>query len=89
MEIPFVDLRGTARRPARRYRGRLPCGAGQLHLHRRTAGGLVRGGVRPLRGAHAAGVASGTDALELALRAAGVGPGDIVVTPPNTFIATV
>jgi dTDP-4-amino-4,6-dideoxygalactose transaminase len=34
-------------------------------------------------------LASGTDALELALRACGVGPGDVVVTVPNTFIATV
>jgi dTDP-4-amino-4,6-dideoxygalactose transaminase len=38
--------------------------------------------------AHAIGVASGTDALELALRAAGVGPGDEVVMPANTFVAT-
>jgi len=35
-----------------------------------------------------AGVGSGTDALRLALIAAGVKPGDIVVTVPNTFIAT-
>ncbi len=38
---------------------------------------------------HAVGLASGTDALTLALRAVGVGPGDIAVTVPNTFIATV
>ena len=37
---------------------------------------------------HCAGVASGTDALLLALRALGVGPGDEVVVPANTFIAT-
>lgn len=34
------------------------------------------------------GVGSGTDALRFALVAVGVQPGDIVVTVPNTFIAT-
>jgi len=38
---------------------------------------------------HAVGVDSGFSALELALRAAGVGPGDEVITQTNTFIATV
>jgi dTDP-4-amino-4,6-dideoxygalactose transaminase len=38
--------------------------------------------------AHCVGVANGTDALELALRARGVGPGDEVVLPANTFVAT-
>src|SRR5262249_32316954 len=37
---------------------------------------------------HCVGVANGTDALRFALIAAGVRPGDIVVTVPNTFIAT-
>lgn len=37
---------------------------------------------------HCAGVGNGTDALELALRAAGVGPGDECVLPANTFVAT-
>jgi dTDP-4-amino-4,6-dideoxygalactose transaminase len=37
---------------------------------------------------HAVGVANGTDALELTLIALGVGPGDEVVVPANTFIAT-
>src|SRR5437868_13644417 len=39
--------------------------------------------------AHAVGVDSGVSALGLSLRAAGVGPGDEVVTQANTFIATV
>ena len=38
--------------------------------------------------AHAVGVSSGTEALALALRALQVGPGDEVVVPANSFIAT-
>jgi len=37
---------------------------------------------------HAIGVGSGTDALRFAIMACGVQPGDVVLTAPNTFIAT-
>jgi dTDP-4-amino-4,6-dideoxygalactose transaminase len=37
---------------------------------------------------HCIGVGNGTDALELALRAVGVGLGDEVIVPANTFVAT-
>src|SRR4051812_29532989 len=40
------------------------------------------------RARHCVGVANGTDAVELALRAVGVEPGDEVILPANTFIAT-
>ena len=37
---------------------------------------------------HAVGLASGLDALRLALLAAGIEPGDEVIVPANTFVAT-
>ncbi len=37
---------------------------------------------------HCVGVSNGLDALQLALRALGIGPGDEVLVPSNTFIAT-
>lgn len=38
--------------------------------------------------AHAIGVGNGFDALHLALRALGIGPGDEVLVPSNTYVAT-
>jgi dTDP-4-amino-4,6-dideoxygalactose transaminase len=37
---------------------------------------------------HCVGVGNGTDAIEIALRALGAGPGDECIIPANTFIAT-
>lgn len=38
--------------------------------------------------AHAVGIASGTDALLIAMRAEGIGPGDLVFVPAFSFVAT-
>src|SRR5207248_931044 len=40
-------------------------------------------------GGTAVGVANGTDAIVLALRAAGIGPGDEIITVAHTAVATV
>lgn len=60
--------------------GRFVLGPNVAELEREIAAYL---GVK-----HAIGVASGTDALLLALRAAGIGPGDDVLIPAFTFLAT-
>lgn len=43
---------------------------------------------RHVEAAHCIGVGNGLDALILALRACGIGPGDEVIVPSNTYIAT-
>ena len=41
-----------------------------------------------LRIGHCISCANGTDALYIALRTLGIGPGDEVIVPPRTFMAT-
>lgn len=87
--IPFVDLtrqhatlRGPLLDAAARVldSARFILGAEGEALEREVAAVV---GVR-----HALGVASGTDALRLALTAVGVGPGDEVITPAFSFVAS-
>ncbi len=89
MKVPFLDL---AAQQAEVLDEVLP-----IWQHQLASAGFIGG---PEVGAfeqeyadyigveHVIGVSNGTDALELAYRAAGVGPGDEVIMPANTFIAT-
>jgi dTDP-4-amino-4,6-dideoxygalactose transaminase len=88
-EIPLVDLRWQHREVADEVRVGI---ARVLDECAFVGGGPVREFERryaaALRVRHCVGVGNGTDALELALRGAGVVPGDEVVMPAHTFIAT-
>ena len=89
MHIPFVDLRAqyTSLTPevqqaisAVLERGDFVLGEAVALFEAEFAAYCEAG--------YAVGVDSGTSALELALRAIGIGPGDEVITVANTFIAT-
>lgn len=89
MKVPFVDLAAQHAEIADEVR------AGIEDVFARTAfvGGpevshFEREYAQYVGARHCVGVANGTDALELALRAVGVRAGGEVVLPANTFIAT-
>ena len=88
-KVPFLDLSGTTEE----VRDLVEAGWREVIGSNRFIGGPAVAaferewaaycGVR-----HAVGVANGTDALHWTLRALGVGPGDDVILPANTFVAT-
>lgn len=88
--IPFLDVRGSIER-VREDLDR----CWQLALsHGRFIGGpevetFENRFAEYCGTAECVGVGNGTDALELILAALGIGPGDDVVVPANTFVATV
>jgi dTDP-4-amino-4,6-dideoxygalactose transaminase len=89
MKIPFLDLAGLhsdlASDVLESWRDLIDRSAfiGGAHVERFEHNWSTYCGVR-----HAIGVANGTDALELILMALAIGPGDEVVVPANTFVAT-
>jgi len=87
--VPFVDLAAQEREVASEVLGVLGEVASEARF---ILGPRVEAFERWLARAcgveHAVGVASGSDALELSLRALGIGPGDAVVTPAVSFVAT-
>jgi dTDP-4-amino-4,6-dideoxygalactose transaminase len=87
--IPYVDLaaqyaneRGVLERliASALSEGQWVGGAQVDQLERRISARLAA--------EHTIAVASGTDALVLAMKALGIGPGDEVITPPNSFVAS-
>jgi dTDP-4-amino-4,6-dideoxygalactose transaminase len=87
--VPFVDL-GAGTRPLREQL--LAAVAGVLDSGAWVGGPAVAGFEKAFAAfcetSDAAAVGTGTDALLLALRALGVGPGDEVITATNSFFAT-
>ena len=88
MRVPLFDLQAQERAVASETMAAVQRVAGEARF---ILGPTVESFERWLAGAcgtaHAVGVASGTDAIELALRALGVGEGDAVVTPAFSFVA--
>ncbi len=88
MRVPFVDLAAQEETAA----GDVLAAIAEVGRDARfILGPRVEAFERWLAGycgvTHAIGVASGSDALELSLRALGVGAGDAVVTPALSFVA--
>lgn len=89
MNVPLLDLRAQYRPIRAEIMAALEavCDEQAFILGTRVAD-LEKDLQQYVGSAHAVGVASGTDAILLALIACGVGPGDEVVTVPYTFFAT-
>jgi dTDP-4-amino-4,6-dideoxygalactose transaminase len=88
--VPFLDLRGATETVAAEV---LAGWSALLESGAFIGGDVVDAFERELAAwcgtSYAVGMANGTDALHLTLRALGIGPGDTVVVPANTFVATV
>ena len=90
MPIKFLDLAAQNQEIGARVESELQ----RIHDSTSYVGGpqvaeFENGFAHYLGAQYAVGVGSGTDALRLALIAAGIGPGDEVITTPMTFVATV
>jgi dTDP-4-amino-4,6-dideoxygalactose transaminase len=87
--IPLVDLKAQHAEVADEIAGGFArvCAETSFILGREVAG-FETAFARLCGVASCIGVGNGTDALEMMVRALGIGPGDEVIVPANTFIAT-
>lgn len=88
--IPFVDFQAQFRAMAPEIRGAVDAVLESgWYILGKQAQAFEEEFARYVGVVHCVGVGSGTEAIHLALRAAGVGPGDEVITVPNTCVPTV
>jgi dTDP-4-amino-4,6-dideoxygalactose transaminase len=88
-QVPFLDLGAMTRE----VRDEVEAGWARVLSSNRFIGGdevaeFEAAWARYCQVPHAVGVANGTDALQLTLTGLGIGPGDEVIVPANTFVAT-
>jgi dTDP-3-amino-3,4,6-trideoxy-alpha-D-glucose transaminase len=89
MEVPFVDLKAQARELHDEFAAAFESVTSRAAYTMGPELADFEAAFAAFCGTeHCVGVSSGTDAVKLALLGAGVGPGDEVVVPANTFIAT-
>jgi len=89
MNVPFLDLQA----PYIELRKEIDCAIKRVlesgwYILGEEVDSFEREYAEYCEAQHCVGVASGLDALHLALLAFGVGPGDEVIVPSNTYIAT-
>ncbi|GAB3433999.1 DegT/DnrJ/EryC1/StrS family aminotransferase [Actinophytocola sediminis] len=89
MKVPFLDLRG----PYQELRAELDAASQRVfesgwYLLGPECEAFEAEFAAYCGGRHCVSVGSGLDAIELIVRALGIGPGDEVIVPSNTYIAT-
>ncbi|MCA9489588.1 MAG: DegT/DnrJ/EryC1/StrS family aminotransferase [Myxococcales bacterium] len=89
MNVPFLDIRATWDELADPLgEALLRVGSSGWYIGGPEVEAFERAYAEYVGARHCIGVANGLDALTLSLAAMGVGPGDEVIVPSNTYIAT-
>jgi dTDP-4-amino-4,6-dideoxygalactose transaminase len=89
MKVPYVDFPSQYAMERKRLMARLDKTLSRGEHILGTEVSIFESKLASLCGVrHAIGVANGTDALVMVLRALGIGPGDEVITAPNSFVAS-